>query len=141
MFDNRNRSARALHSELVAVMDKFVDLVLPWRFAPLGSPPPGANHLDTRMVRENSFLDVLVFFGPVSFTLLSDDRKFSPSSSDMEEWSWCNDDWLETILWRDLSIESLDLLMSKYSFPIKDAFKFLTVTENAAASVVIAMTV
>jgi len=50
-------------------MDRSITRLLPRLFGELPTPTPeeeaALNHLDTRIVRENSFLDVPSFFGPV----------------------------------------------------------------------------
>ena len=50
-------------------MDRSMTRLLPRLFGELPTPPLEAeaapNHLDTRIVRENSFLDVPSFLGPV----------------------------------------------------------------------------
>ncbi len=68
MLASRNRVARALHSVGVADIDRSMIFLLNRL---LEEPLPPLNHLDTRIVRENSFLDVLMFFGLVSLSSLS----------------------------------------------------------------------
>mmetsp|Transcript_1629 Transcript_1629/g.2429 ORF Transcript_1629/g.2429 Transcript_1629/m.2429 type:complete len:148 (+) Transcript_1629:590-1033(+) len=74
MLDKRKRVAKASLSGDVADTERFIDLFL-LLFGPL-LVPPAPNHLLTRIVRENSFCDVLPFLGPVSF--FSSDMKRHP---------------------------------------------------------------
>ena len=77
IFVNRNRVARACRSSGVANIDRSILFLLRLlEEPPPPPPPPPLNHLDTRIVRENSFRDVLSFIGPVSPPSLSENSAF-----------------------------------------------------------------
>lgn len=64
MSARRKRVANAFLSESVADMDRLSDLFLDLLLEEAEPPPREVNHLETRMVRENSLREVLSLLGP-----------------------------------------------------------------------------
>ncbi len=121
IFVNRNRLARACRSSGVANIDRSILFLLRLlEEPPPPPPPPPLNHLDTRIVLENSFRDVFSFIGPVSPPSLSEKSAFRHLLS-----------WNDFVFLSDLTLDDDETDVSVGSVGEIDIEAFVTVVAGA----------
>jgi hypothetical protein len=119
IFVNRNRVARACRSSGVANIDRSILFLLRLLEEP-PPPPPPLNHLDTRIVLENSLRDVFSFIGPVSPPSLSEKSAFQHLLS-----------WNDFVFLSDLTLDDDETDVRVGSVDEIDIEAFVTVVAGA----------